>query len=426
MEDTFPGVAPPERDVILSRRALFVGAALVGIQSGPRAATSDEACALEHPPDAAALSEARSLYLQAQEAAKAADFEQAIGLFKKAYELSGNPRVLFNLGLSHLALQQYVEATGHLQRVVDCGDAGAAALAKDKLDSARKRIALISIENLRDDATVEIDGRVQDEIDGPIQVNPGGHVVAATTDDGQRVESAIHVGPGETLTINLESLLPPDCSANPALCMPCLSPPPPPPPVHSPHFGIDAGYATWFKIADDESSGRVGHGLRFVPYYLTPLSEPEGAGFGLRVGAFVAPTWTPDGNFVPVGGDLLLNFGSGNFSAGLGASVGYTVTGSEPEARNVFAPAPGMFIEPHVQFIAVRLLRPLSAGLRLGHHFSNQHNTREETFGLGHVNVGVWLSFALTEDCEDFEIPCPPRGIFGGDLVAHKPRLNRW
>ena len=92
----------------------------------------------------------------------------------------------------------------------------------------------------------------------------------------------------------------------------------------------------------------------------------------------------------------------------------------------MFAPAPGMFIEPHVQLIAVRLLQPLSAGLRLGHHFSNQRSTREETFGLGHVNVGVWLSFALTEDCEEFVIPCPPRGIFGGDHVAYQPRLNRW
>jgi len=201
---------------------------------------------------------------------------------------------------------------------------------------------------------------------------------------------------------------PPDCDAHPALCMPCLSPPPPPPAIRTTHFGVELGEAAWVDMARGDVAGRVGHGARLVPFVAVPLSHVV----RLRLGGFAAATWTPAGDLYPLGGDAQIAIGAKWWQMGLGVAGGYAISSVERPTDDRFVPLSGVFVEPYVQAVGIRLFEPMMAGLRFGHHLGRQANRRDEGFGLSFVNVGVWLSVALTSDCEDEDGECPKRGVF--------------
>jgi hypothetical protein len=190
--------------------------------------------------------------------------------------------------------------------------------------------------------------------------------------------------------------------------MPCLSPPPPPPAIRKLHLGVEFGESLWLDMARGEVEGRVGHGARIVPFAAIPLSRMV----ALRLGGFGAATWTPAGDFFPLGGDAQISIGSSWWTMGLGVAGGWSLTSEERPKDELFAPQRGPFVEPYVQAIGIRLFEPLSIGLRVGHHLGKQANVREEGFGLSFVNMGVWLSVALTSDCEDEDGECLGRGVF--------------
>lgn len=420
-------VAASDRDAILARRALLLGAALAGISSAGRAAPERPPCAPATDPDPQALQEAQSLFESALGASDAGDFQSAKSQFARAFTLSGKLGALYKLALAHRALDEFSEAAAQLERVIQCGDPGLVSLAEADLAELRREAGQLVLEDVPEGAVIELDGRVQEVFGAPILIAPGQHSVVMTRPAKRPATVAFVVAKGEMFSLSLANMAGPDCDNDPGLCMPCLSPPPPPPAVRTTHLGIEAGYSTWISLARDQSTARIGHGLRVEPFVVLPMSEDKKLPLSLRFAGLAAPTWTPSGDFLPLGADVALRFHAGNLRTGGGVAAGYRLTNAEPRERNVLSPAAGLFLEPHIDFLAVRLFEPVNLGLRIGHHFANYRSTQQETFGLGHVNVGLWLSLNLTADCDqdDYGDACPGRGVLSEDEENVARRFRR-
>jgi tetratricopeptide (TPR) repeat protein len=67
--------------------------------------------------------QARELFLEGDEAYAEADYERAATLFMRAYELSGRPALLFNLGNAYERMGAYDRAAEALQRYLDSPEA---------------------------------------------------------------------------------------------------------------------------------------------------------------------------------------------------------------------------------------------------------------------------------------------------------------
>lgn len=408
-----------DRDAILARRALFVGAALASIAPGARAT---DRCRPSEPTEAD-RSASEDHVQRAVRAAEQRDFDGAHAELTRAYELSPSPRLALQLARAARAAGNAVALARALERYVACSD--------DEQTRERARAQLSEIASTLGVIEVRAPAESEVTLDGVVLsaevraytlfVTPGEHELVISDGRGSR-RTQVSVGAGERQVIEVEA--PPDCDAepalcmpclsqvtcddDPALCMPCLSPPPPEQWVRQAHLTLEAGYALHLDSSREESDDGVGHGLWLAPMLNLPLGDVSSLGLG----AYLAPAWTPDGDFLRFGPDARARVGGANWAAGVGVRGGWlALLRDEPRAGRS-RPVSGWNVEPYLDLMALRVFERVTAGLRASLLLSREASRDAERFGLSHVTTGVWIGYAFGRDCdEDLSWTCPKRGL---------------
>jgi len=161
----------------------------------------------------------------------------ALAEFLRAYEISGEWTVLYNLGQVSAALGRAADAYVYFQRyLADGGDEVGElrrAEVRDSMAALEPRIARIAVEVDVAGAEVLVDGRRcgTSPLAEPVIVEPGSHVVEVRGEliAGGRERREIILASGLTETVRVVSATP--------------APPPPPPPP--PGGGTEEGESVW-------------------------------------------------------------------------------------------------------------------------------------------------------------------------------------
>jgi len=111
---------------------------LSGIGGLPGA--SGEALAQVKTEKAAADQRARELFLKADAAYAEGRYEEALGAFQEAYDLSGRPQLLFNISNSLERLGRYQEAVDALEKYLSSGKAKDRDVVQKRLTNLKKRV----------------------------------------------------------------------------------------------------------------------------------------------------------------------------------------------------------------------------------------------------------------------------------------------
>jgi hypothetical protein len=105
--------------------------------------------------------EARDAWDRAQTLLRAKDFGAALVQFNRAYELSQNARVLFNVGICEKELHHYARAAERFQKELDQGEGKLSEDEKAELRNAiaivRKYVSTVTVSSNEPDATLYID-----------------------------------------------------------------------------------------------------------------------------------------------------------------------------------------------------------------------------------------------------------------------------
>lgn len=138
------------------------------------------------------------------------DFRASILEFRRAYEIKPNFRVLYNIGMAHMELQEYVEAFDTLSRYLA---EGGAAVPPDRvvevnaeLEKAKARIARVEISSPVDGATVSIDDVEvgTTPLKEPVRVSVGQRRVTLSKTGYVPVTRAISIAGGDSSRLSLE------------------------------------------------------------------------------------------------------------------------------------------------------------------------------------------------------------------------------
>src|SRR5258708_3473725 len=133
-------------------------------------------------PNDAARAEARDRFDRGLRMFNAGDNAGALAEFKRAYELTANAVVLYNIGLVDAQMGRAAEATEVLDRVL----ATPGSLSPERLALARRtreeqaaRVAQVVVVASVDGAVVEVDGVAigKAPLERPLRVTSGAHVI---------------------------------------------------------------------------------------------------------------------------------------------------------------------------------------------------------------------------------------------------------
>ncbi|HLK37930.1 MAG TPA: PEGA domain-containing protein [Polyangiaceae bacterium] len=191
----------------MTRRSLALVFALVTAASLPPSVARAQA---PTQPNDAARAEARDRFDRGLRMFNAGDNSGALAEFLRAYEITGNVVVLYNLGLVYAQMGRAAEATDALDRVL--GSPGALsperqALAKRTRDEQAARIAEVIVTTSVDGAAIEVDGVEvgKTPLAQPLRVTSGSHVVGASAPgySPQRKEVTIASGEKQSVAIDL-------------------------------------------------------------------------------------------------------------------------------------------------------------------------------------------------------------------------------
>jgi hypothetical protein len=109
------------------------------------------------------------------------EWAQAAQAFEESYQLFPRPNTLFNLGLAHRALGQYLKAIEELERFLQEATPTPAERAEvsEALDSMRGRLAHLIVAPSVENARITVDGNAA-EPNTDVTLDPGNHVVEVT------------------------------------------------------------------------------------------------------------------------------------------------------------------------------------------------------------------------------------------------------
>ena len=130
----------------------------------------------------------------------------ALGEFLRAWELTGRPSVLFNLGAAYQALHRYPEAIDALVRyLAQAPDAPPAqrAQAERAIAELQGLVAHLRVSTDPPDAAVTLDSRPVRPGTDSVAVGPGPHVVEATLAGRTSAREELVVASGETRDVRL-------------------------------------------------------------------------------------------------------------------------------------------------------------------------------------------------------------------------------
>ena len=163
------------------------------------------------PASAAKLGEARLHFQQGVALYKDQNFDAALAEFEGAYAISGEPVVLYDLGLTQKALFRYGEAIETLERYLSDSAARGQAIAKARRAEVEKSVAEmkslladVTLVVKPPEATVLVDGRaVTLGIEGIVKLAAGSHVVEASAPDHVSDKRTVTVVAGTPQTVAL-------------------------------------------------------------------------------------------------------------------------------------------------------------------------------------------------------------------------------
>jgi hypothetical protein len=150
---------------------------------------------------AAKLAEARLHFQQGVALYKDQNFDAALAEFQGAYAISGEPVVLYDLGLTQKALFRYGEAIETLEKYLSDSAARGQTIAKARraevetsVSEMKSLLADVTLVVKPPEAAVLVDGRaVTLDVEGIVKLAAGSHVVEASAPD--------HVADKRTLTV---------------------------------------------------------------------------------------------------------------------------------------------------------------------------------------------------------------------------------
>jgi hypothetical protein len=171
------------------------------------------AYAQQPPPPPAAVAEARERYQRGIDLFEERNFDAAMAEFQRAYELTRNPAVLFNISATHELTGHFVEALDAMLDYERRAPPAAVAQRRADVDAAlgrlRSRIGTIVIRFEAAGLDVRVDGLQRPVSAGNLElrVAAGRHRVALAAPHYQAREAEFDVAGGSTIVIS-EALVP--------------------------------------------------------------------------------------------------------------------------------------------------------------------------------------------------------------------------
>ncbi len=147
---------------------------------------------------------ARKAWDSAKELYEAQDFQGALVEFQRAYDLSKNPRVLFNIGVCEKNLRRYVRAIARWNQQL-AESAGKLTTTeeqeiKDAIAALQQFVSSIQITSNEAGATILVDGEEAGTtpLAGPLPIDVGRHTVKLRKDGFQEQQVLVNVASGKT------------------------------------------------------------------------------------------------------------------------------------------------------------------------------------------------------------------------------------
>ena len=159
------------------------------------------------------------------------DYRGALVEFKRAYELSNNYVILYNLGQTQFQLRDYASALSAFEKYLANGGSQIATARRQEvekdLDDLRGRVARITIEVSVAGANVSVDDVVigKSPLPGPVTVSTGARKLSATKEGLPSVTRTIEIAGGDKATVKLDFPVP---ASAPAPSLPKSEQPAPP------------------------------------------------------------------------------------------------------------------------------------------------------------------------------------------------------
>jgi tetratricopeptide (TPR) repeat protein len=199
--------------------------------------------------------------------AKAGAYREAIADFQRAYELSPNFAVLYNVATAQAALGDSASALASYERYLAEGGAKIPDARKVKVTAEMKdlvpRTGSIVVRVSPDGARVTVDGAPVDAgaiaAAQPIRVNIGIRKLAATLDGHVPVDATVTVESGDVAKVTLTLSIAGDAAASPG---PAALPPPVivlPPPAPEPRYVNPSGFAPPVDEASSRAQRIIGY-----------------------------------------------------------------------------------------------------------------------------------------------------------------------
>jgi tetratricopeptide (TPR) repeat protein len=140
-------------------------------------------------------------------------YRPALVELKRAYEIAPNYRVLYNIGQTHMALGEFVEAIAAYEEFLKQGgleiDAARRADLQGQLEQLRRNTALVKVQVSQVGATVSVDGKEIGK--APVSnmaLSVGQHRISARSEDGAIASEELNVAGGDFREVTLTLVAP--------------------------------------------------------------------------------------------------------------------------------------------------------------------------------------------------------------------------
>lgn len=199
-------MSPVSRSAVILFATLFATEAVAFAQLAPSAAPGQVRSSLPDP--------ARHAWDTAKQLADASDYRGALVEFQRAYDLSQNPRVLYNVGVVEKLLTHYARAVSAWEREVTEGagklSPGEVVELKNAIAIVQQFVTTIDVTASESGATLLIDdfpvGKTP--FSGPVRIDVGRHALRLTKESFADATQQVAVAAGQTtpVTFKLEPL----------------------------------------------------------------------------------------------------------------------------------------------------------------------------------------------------------------------------
>ncbi len=153
--------------------------------------------------------QAKALFDEGVELYKEGQHAQALESFQKSFEIRPHWRLHLNIGLCYKEMSMYTRARTEFDAFITEGkgelDAAALKLVNAELENLDGIIAVLDIESRVEGALVELDGSNvgEEALEGPLEVDPGFHVLKATLEGKVFFREEFLVSKGEHRTFEI-------------------------------------------------------------------------------------------------------------------------------------------------------------------------------------------------------------------------------